>query len=190
MALVVSILAVVISLGALLVSVYSLYLTRFKKGTVRMTRPRFIYFGPDSVGREDKKVMLRTLLHSTSDQGNYVQSMYIRLQRGKSVQNFNLWFCNNGGGLEIGSGLFVDKKGIVCNHHFAMPKDGADYEFLAGEYLLQVYVELIGEGPHKVFEQKLSLTKTQEEEMKKIGIHFNWAPNTQNYASYVDAKEK
>ena len=73
-----------------------------------------------------------------------------------------------------------------------MPKDGNNYSFLAGEYLLSVYIEPVEENPRKIFEQKLELTKQQQEEMltKMAGTYFDWAPNTQNYFSHVDSSPK
>lgn len=147
-----------------------------------MTRPTVIFFGPDGVGKEHKKVFIRTLLYSTADRGIYIQNMYIRLQRGESHQNFNVWVYDNSG-LVRGSGLFVDKSGIACNHHFLLPRDGSRYEFMPGEYLLEVFVEVVGKDPVKLFEQKLPVNEKQEEAMnlKKVGIYYDWAPNSQSY---------
>ncbi len=180
-----------ISLVALTISGLTFWLTKIKSGVLKMTRPTVIFFGPDGVGEEQKKVFIRTLLYSTSDKGKYVQNMFVRLQRGESVQNFNVWVYDNNG-LVRGSGLFVNKNGIACNHHFLMPKDGTKYNFLAGEYLLQIYVESVDESPRKIFEQRLTLTKNQQEEMKtkKAGTYFDWAPNTQNYFSHIDTGPK
>lgn len=179
--------SLVISLIALVISGLTFWLTRIRRGVIKMTRPTVIFFGPDGVGAKHKKVFIRTLLYSTSDKGKYIQNMFIRLQRGESVQNFNIWVYDNKG-LVRGSGLYVNKNGIACNHHFLVPKDGTQYEFLAGNYLLQVYVESVDESPKKIFEEKLVLTKSQEEEMKskRAGIYFDWAPNTQNYFSHID----
>lgn len=46
--------------------------------------------------------------------------------------------------------------------------------------------------PKKIFEQKLYLTKEQQEQMvdKSGGVYFDWAPNTQNYFSHVDINLK
>lgn len=181
----------IISLLALTISGLTFWLTRINSGVVKMTRPTLIFFGPDGAGAEHKKVFIRTLLYSTSDKGKYVQNMFIRLQRGESVQNFNVWVYDNNG-LVRGSGLFVNKNGIACNHHFLMPKDRTIYDFLSGEYLLQVFVESVDENPKMIFEQKLTLTKNQEDEMKSksAGTYFDWAPYTQNYFSHIDAGPK
>ena len=171
-----------ISIAALLISMWTFWLSRIRKGTIKMTRPTVIFFGPDGVGKEHKKVFIRTLLYSTADRGIYIQNMYIRLQRGESHQNFNVWVYDNSG-LVRGSGLFVDKSGIACNHHFLLPRDGSRYEFMPGEYLLEVFVEVVGKDPVKLFEQKLPVNEKQEEAMnlKKVGIYYDWAPNSQSY---------
>jgi hypothetical protein len=118
--------------------------------------------------------------------------MFIRLQRGESVQNFNVWVYDNNGSLVRGSGLYINKSGVSCNHHFLLPKDGSGYSFLSGDYVLQVYVETVDENPKMIFEQNLHLTKQQQDEManKKAGTYFDWAPNTQNYFSHVDINPK
>jgi hypothetical protein len=182
---------IIISVVALLISILTFWLTRVKSGVIKMTRPTVIFFGPDGVGSEHNKIFIRTLLYSTSEKGKYVQNMFIRLQRGESVQNFNIWIYDNNG-LVRGSGLFINKNGLACNHHFLIPEDGTKYNFLAGEYLLQVYVESVDENPRMIFEQKLTLNKNQQEEMKNksAGIYFDWAPNTQNYYSHIDIGSK
>ncbi len=156
-----------------------------------MTRPTVIFFGPDGGGEKHNKVFIRTLLYSTSDRGQYIQNMFIRLQRGESVQNFNVWVYDDKG-LVRGSGLFISKSGIACNHHFLLPKDGNSYSFLQGDYLLQVFIEPVDENPKMIFEQKLNVTKEQSDEMKSrtAGTYFDWAPNSQTYFSHVDIRPK
>jgi len=184
-------LSLAVSIVALLISVWTFWLSRVKKGIIKMTRPTVIFFGPDGAGKEHKKVFVRTLLYSTADRGIYIQNMYIRLQRGESHQNFNVWVYDNNG-LVRGSGLFVDKSGIACNHHFLLPRDGSHYEFIPGEYLLEVFVEAVEKDPIKIFEQKLSVSDKQEEAMslKKVGIYYDWAPNSQSYCAHVDTEPK
>lgn len=156
-----------------------------------MTRPTVIFFGPDGVGKDHKKVFIRTLLYSTSDNGKYIQNMFIRLHGGGAVQIFNVWVYDDKG-LVRGSGLFVNKSGIASNHHFLMPKDAAVIEFLPGDYLLQLFVESVNEKPVKIFEQTLSVSEDQYDKMRsdKIGVYFDWAPDSQTYLSSVDNKTK
>ncbi|MHB9142215.1 MAG: hypothetical protein ACYC25_10095 [Paludibacter sp.] len=98
--------SIIISLTALTISTLTFWLTRLKRGMVKMTRPTIIFFGPDGGGERHNKVFIRTLLYSTSDRGQYIQNMFIRLQRGETVQNFNVWVYDDIG-LVRGSGLFI-----------------------------------------------------------------------------------
>ncbi len=156
---------------------------------VKMTRPTIIFFGTDGAGQKHNKVVIRTLLYGTSDKGQYIQNMFIRLQREKSAQNFNVWFYGDEQPVR-GSGLYIDKSGIACTHHFLLHAYGNNYSFLTGNYLLQVYIEMANKSPIKIFEQKLELTKEQSVEMldKTTGIFFDWAPDTQIYFSRIDTR--
>ena len=179
------------SLAALIISIWTFWLTRLRSGKVKMTKPTIIFLGPDGGGERHNKVFIRTLLYSTSDKGQYIQNMFIRLSRGESVQNFNVWVYDDKG-LVRGSGLFISKTGIACNHHFLLPKDQENYPFLAGDYLLQVFIEPVDGKAHQIFEQPLKLTREQSDEMKlkEAGTYFDWAPNTQTYFSHVDIRPK
>src|SRR5205085_1280179 len=106
------------------------WLTLFRRGIVKMTQPTVIFFGPD-MGSEPK-VFLRTLFYSTARRGQIVESMFVRVRRFESSQTFNIWVYGDKS-LTRGSGLYVGQEGVTCNHHFLLPKDVAQYEFLAGE---------------------------------------------------------
>lgn len=183
--------SIIISSTALVISGLTFWFTRLQRGLVKMTRPTIIFFGPDGGGEKHNKVFIRTLLYSTSERGQYIQNMFIRLHRGESIQNFNVWVYDDKG-LHRGSGLFINKSGISCNHHFLLPQDGRNYPFVAGNYFLEVFVETVDRKPKKIFEQHLTLTKEQQEEMqsKVAGTYFDWAPNTQDYFSHVDDKSR
>lgn len=182
---------ITISLTALLISALTFWLTKLKIGTVKMTKPTVIYFGPDGGSERRNKVFIRTLLYCTSYRGQYISNMFIRLQRGETVQNFNVWVYDDKG-LVRGSGLFISNTGIACNHHFLLPKDGENYAFLPGEYLLQVFIEPVNRKAIKIFEYSLNLTKEQTDKMKTIaaGTYFDWAPNSLSYYSHVDVIPK
>ena len=174
---------------AIIISISTFYLTRLKIGNIKMTRPSIIFFGPDGVGEKHKKIFIRTLLYSSSEKGNYIENMYIKLLRENKTQIFNVWVYGDND-LVRGSGLYISKKGIANNHHFLMPKDGSDYNFIAGNYVLQVYVEIVNKRPRKIYEQRLTITENQGEELNKsnAGIYFDWTPNTQNYLSHIDKR--
>lgn len=115
---------VTISVLALAVSATTAWLTLFRRGTVKMTQPTVIYFGPDRPRLRDDvplpKVYLRTLLFATSKRGRVIESMHVSLARNETHQNFNVWVhCDDK--LVRGSGLFVGESGVAANHHFLTP---------------------------------------------------------------------
>ena len=183
----------IISISAFIISIVTFYLTRIKKGTIKMTRPTTIYFGGDGSINEKKnnKVYLKTLLFNNSDRGRIIQNMYVRLQRGESIQVFNIWVHDSTGKLARGSGLFVDKRGLDASHHFFLPKNNQQFAFLSGDYTLEVYVEILNEKPTKIFEQKLTVTKDQEEKLKDniTGLYYDWATNDQTYFAHIMARK-
>src|SRR5665213_320844 len=130
---------IIISCLALAVSTVTLWLTYLKRGTIKMTPPTTIFFGNDKGDNKSPKVYLRTLLYSTSKRGRIIQSLYVKLKRGESVQNFNVWVYGAKNDLSRGSGLFVGPEGVTYNHHFLLPKDGTDFNFLPGKYILEVH---------------------------------------------------
>jgi hypothetical protein len=138
-----SVAALAVSTTALAVSTTTAYLTLFRRGTIRMTQPTTIFFGPDGpVSASSPKVYFRTLLYSTAKRGQIVESMFIKLRRGESIQTFNIWVYGEDS-LAGGSGLYVGENGVVCNHHFLLPQDGTKFDFLPGEYKLEVYASLV-----------------------------------------------
>lgn len=184
--------SLIISIIALVISLTTFYLARIRRGTIRMTKPTVIFFGPDGPGEDLKKIFIRTLLYSTSDRGQYIENMFIKLRKGGSVQNFNIWVYGDKDHLARGSGLFVSKHGITSNHHFLMPKDGTNYEFQKGNYTVEVFVEMVNDRPKKIYTQELAIDDIQGKELadKEAGIYFDWAPNTHTYYSHIDKEPK
>jgi hypothetical protein len=182
--------SILISVIALLVSLITLWLTRYRKGTIKMTRPTVIYLGPDGSGNEHNKIFIRTLLYSTSDRGQYIENMYIKLSRGEMTQNFNIWVYGDQHNLARGSGLFVSKDGLATNHHFLLPNDSLSFTFKQADYKLEVYAELVNHKPEKIYTQALTISDAQAAALltQEAGIYFDWAPNTQSYQSHIDQR--
>lgn len=185
--------ATVISLLALVVSATTAWLTLFRRGTLRMTRPTVIFFGPDgppSQGAE-VKVFLRTLLYSTSKRAQILESMYVTLRRRESVQTFNIWVYGDKTPLLRGSGLRVSEDGFATNHHFVLPKDGTRFVFLPGEYVVEVWGNLVN------FPRSLLLSKTHlqlsPEQSAAIadgcGVYFDWGPDSKSYHGHIDSRK-
>ena len=88
-------LSITVSVVALAVSSVTAWLTLFRRGTVKMTQPTVIFFGPDTPRLHNEpalpKIYLRTLLFSTAKRGRVIESMHVALSRNETHQNFNIW---------------------------------------------------------------------------------------------------
>lgn len=130
------VIAIIISFLALAVSATTAWFTLFRKGTLRMTRPTVIFFGPD--GPPGKvgglKIFLRTLLYSTAKRPHIVEGMYITLRRGESAQTFNVWvYGDEPDRLFRGSGLRVGEDGVTsCSRkmepHFSFSQENTTWK--------------------------------------------------------------
>lgn len=184
------IVATAISLFALLISAITAWLTLFRKGTLMMTRPTVIFFGPDgppSQGAE-VKIFLRTLLYSTAKRAQIMESMYVTLRRRESVQTFNIWVYGDTGRLLRGSGLRVSEDGLAANHHFVLPKDGTHFVFLPGEYVVEVYAVLVN-SPQALLMSTIRLQLSQEQATaiaNGSGVYFDWGPDSKSYHAHID----
>ena len=183
--------SIIISVAALAVSVTTAWLTLLRRGTIQMTQPTLVFFGPDGNGG-DPKVFLRTLLYSTAKRGQIVENMFIKLHRHESVQTFNIWVYGDGP-LARGSGLFVGENGVACNHHFLLPKDGTDFQWLPGEYVVEARASLVGRRRSLLLcSIRLNLTDQQAAMMRagRFGVYFDWGPDSGSYHSHLDERPK
>ncbi len=191
--------ALSVSVLALAVSSVTAWLTLLRRGTVRMTQPTVIYFGPDTPGpnaprsasdRPPPKVFLRTLLFSTAKRGRVIEGMHAALHRNESHQNFNIW-VHGDDKLVRGSGLFVGETGVAANHHFLTPKDGSSFQFLTGSYRLTVYARLLGDRkPILLFDQDLDISPEVAAaiESPRTGLYFDWGPDSGRYLPHVEER--
>lgn len=179
--------ALIFSIISLLISILTFWLTRVRKGKLKMTRPSLICFLGQN-GNDEPKVFMRTLLYGTADQGQYVQNMFIRLHQADTIQNFNIWAYGDNGVVR-GSGLFISKSGISLYHHFLLSKNG-QWILLPGDYRLEVFAETVNASAKKIFEQNLTLTTEQANDIKQgKAVYFDWAPDTEKYVSYSDDRQ-
>jgi hypothetical protein len=137
-----------VSVVALILSATTMWLTLLRGGHVKMTQPTLFYFGPDGANSEQRalaipKVFVRTLLYSTGRRGIVVENMYVTVARGETRQNFNKWVYRDKGLLSRGSGLFVGHDGLALDHHFLLPADGTSFDFMPGDYTIQVFAKLV-----------------------------------------------
>ncbi len=187
--------SLIISILALGVSCLTAWFTLLRRGMVLMTQPTVIFFGPDGGSKSDNpplKVFLRTLLYATSKRGRIVESMYIRLRRGETTQNFNIWVYGDKQ-LVRGSGLFVPESGVAANHHFMLPSDGTSFHFLEGKYTVEVFATVVGQrGSRLLHAIQLELTGTEATALKQgdQGIYFDWGPDAAKYVGHIRSKRE
>jgi hypothetical protein len=186
--------ALSVSVLALAVSGITAWLTLLRRGTVRMTQPTVIFFGPDAPRihseRPPPKIYLRALLFSTAKRGRVVESMHAALHRNESHQNFNIW-VHGDDKLVRGSGLFVGETGVAANHHFLTPKDGSAFQFLTGKYRLQIYARLLGDlQPKLLFDQELEISVEIAAQMliPGNGLYFDWGPDSSRYIPHIEER--
>lgn len=179
---------------ALVVSGVTAWLTLLRRGTVRMTQPTVIYFGPDAPRAHNTlpppKIYLRTLLFSTAKRGRVIESMHAALHRNESHQNFNIW-VHGDNKLVRGSGLFVGETGVAANHHFLTPKDGNSFQFLAGKYRLKIYARLLGDRkPRLMFDQELEISAKMAAQLSasESGLYFDWGPDSSRYMPHIEER--
>ena len=174
--------SLIISILSLIISGWT-WFTKIRRGKIKMTRPSIIcYLGKN--GEDEPKVFVRTLLYSTSERGEYIQNMFISLSREDKVQNFNIWAYDDKG-LVRGSGLYVNKDGFSSYHHFLLPKNSS-WQFIEGNYKLEVFAETVDGKTNKIFEQKINLTNEQSDYLKQNkALYYDWAPDLEGYISNV-----
>jgi hypothetical protein len=153
-----------ISTLSLAISAATAWLTLFRRGTVKMTQPTVIFFGPDVPRSRGEaplpKIYLRSLLFATSKRGRVIESMHVALYRNEMHQNFNIWVYGERDRLVRGSGLFVGETGVSANHHFLTPEDGKTFSVIEGHYKLEVFAHRLGDPkPIRLFSQELDLSR-------------------------------
>jgi hypothetical protein len=179
---------------ALVISATTAWLTLFRRGTIKMTQPTVIFFGPDAPRGKQKlsssKIFLRCLLFSTSKRGRVIESMHATLSRNETRQNFNVWVYGDDK-LVRGSGLFVGESGISANHHFLTPRDGSNFIFSEGTYHLQVFARLLGDKESKLlFTQSLEIKHEISTALEEpgAGLYFDWGPDSSRYLSHIEKR--
>jgi hypothetical protein len=184
-----------VSVLALAVSAATAWLTLFRRGTVKMTRPTVIYLGPDATrsgGQSAKpKVYLRALLFSSSKRGRIVESMHVSVSRSETRQNFNIWVYGERNELVRGSGLFVGESGVAVNHHFLLPGDESSFVWASGAYQLNVYARLLGDSaPLLLFSQQLDVSPEAAKELgqSEAGLYFDWGADSSRYMPHVERR--
>ena len=188
-------LSLAVSTLVLAISAVTAWLTLFRRGTVKMTQPTVIFFGPDTPRSPNEKplpkIYLRTLLFATSKRGRVVESMHVSLSRNETHQNFIVWVYGEHNRLVRGSGLFVGETGVSANHHFLTPNDGNAFRFTEGHYQIEVYAKLLGDRtPLNVFSQALNIPYDIAVALQEgsTGLYFDWGPDSTRYLLHTEKR--
>jgi hypothetical protein len=184
-------LPVTLSAAALAVSLITMWVTLFRHGSLKITQPTTVMFGPDGRHHEGgSKVYLRALLYSTAKRGHVVENMFVRLSRGEHRQNFSIWVLGNER-LFRGSGIFVGDQGVVADHHFLLPPDTEQYTFKAGEYRVEVFARVVRAGQAQALWSDSLVISESDARMLALpqnAIYFDWGPDSNRYISSIHSK--
>jgi hypothetical protein len=187
--------SITVSSLSLAVASITAWLTLFRRGSVKMTQPTIIFFGPDSPRSRDEtslpKIYLRTLLFSTAKRGRIIESMHVALSRDETHQNFNIWVYGEREQVVRGSGLFVGETGFAANHHFLAPFDGSPFIFTEGHYRLDVFAHFLGNRkPTRLFSQALDVTRDMADALRErnAGLYFDWGPDSSRYLTHIEKR--
>jgi hypothetical protein len=188
--------AVIVAVLSFTVSLVTAWLTLIRRGTITMTQPTVIFFGPETPRRRGEqarlKVYLRTLLFATSKRGRVIESMHVAFSHDGALHDFDIWVYGERLKLVRGSGLFVGERGIAANHHFLMPPDAASFALTEGLYRLDVFARLLGDDQAKqLFSQELTISPEIAASLAEpgTGVYFDWRPSSARYMPHVDKWE-
>jgi hypothetical protein len=187
--------ATLISVVSLLVSVTVAWLTLFRRGRLRMTRPTLIAFLHEKGSTPDRKTMpkifLRTLLYSSGKFGHVVENMFVDILHEQTRYPFYYW-SHGDARLVPGSGLFVGPEGVACNHHFMPRTHTPDLQFGEGEYRLEVFASIVGQKiPLRLYSVRLHLSQAAAIGLQaaKCAYFFEWDPHENGYVGHVEAPQ-
>lgn len=145
-----------ISMVALIISLFTLWLTFFNRGKVRMTLPSMVAFGYDARGAHngfDPKIMVRCHIFSTGERGQVIEALWAQLYCQAKNEIFPVWGVNADNKLVRGGGLWVGKTGVTAWHHFVA---NTNFKFLPESYTLEVFARVHGyRHPQKLWSTTL-----------------------------------
>lgn len=182
----------IVSVVALVVSVFTAWFTIFRRGTIRSTHPSFVAFRYDFVEKKvpQAKIFLRALLFSTGKRGHVIESLFLRVREASRRAEFSFWGYGDKD-LVRGSGLFVPETGVATNHHFNPVDPDVLFRFSPGSYTLELVAKLIGrarlvplwnitlEMPAGPFDSSIA---------RETAVFFSWSPEQNRYISSVEKR--
>ena len=165
-----------------------MYFTWLRRGRLRMTKPAVVFLGFDAVPKHTAKIFLRTLLYSTAVKGKVIESMHAKLLRDGTEQTFSFWGYGETDKLTPGSGLYVGQAGVTVNHHFVLSVHKSAYEFVAGNYTIEVFAQLVGRStPIQLSRISLVVDHPQATALlARNGVLFEFQQDSGTYVGHVN----
>ncbi len=182
----------IVSVLALGVSLFTLWFTVLRHGTVRSTHPSFVAFRYDFVEKKvpQAKIFLRALLFSSSKRGHVIESLFLRVREGSRNAEFSFWGYGDKD-LIRGSGLFVPEAGVATNHHFNPIDAETLFLFSHGSYALELVAKLVNQKrlvslwtivldmPAAPFGSSIA---------RETAVFFSWSPEQRRYIASVEKR--
>jgi len=182
----------IVSVIALTLSLFTLWFTILRRGSVRSTHPSFVAIKYDFVDKPvvQAKVFLRMLLYSTGKRGLVIETLFLRVSEGGRTEEFSFWGYGEKD-LVRGSGIFVPETGVVTNHHFNPLRTDTLFRFSHGSYKLELLAKLVAhrrsvslwsialEVPPGAFDRSIA---------RDTAVYFNWSPEEQRYVASVEKR--
>jgi hypothetical protein len=130
-------------------------------------------------------VGFRAAPYTLFPKGRNVSNFFVQLTNEVSSQTFPIWYV--GDPPVRGSGLFVGKNGHADLYSFLLLDQGAGYDFVAGEYCVEVYADTVRGSRKRLFRQPLLLTAGLSNAIKlqQKQVVFVWLSNVRKYVGRV-----
>lgn len=182
----------IVSVLALAVSLFTLWFTVLRRGTVYSTHPSFVAFRYDFVEKKvpQAKIFFRALLFSTGKRGQVVESLFLRVREGTRHAEFSFWGYGDRD-LVRGSGLFVPETGVATNHHFNPVDPESLFRFSQGSYSLELVAKLVGrESLVSMWTVTLDMPAGPFDSSiaRETAVFFSWSPEQRRYIASVEKR--
>lgn len=184
----------IVSIIALVVSLFTAWFTILRRGSVRSTQPSLIVLKYE-IGPGDAvplaKVFLRSLLYSTGKRGHVVENLFLRVSDGSRSEVFSFWAYGERNELILGSGLSVPESGVAANHHFNPEHQDVLFRFSQGIYTLELVAKLIGQHkPISLWTTTLDVPAGpfSSSIARDTAIYFRWSLENQRYVAKVERR--
>jgi hypothetical protein len=182
-----------LAVASFLLSIYTLWVTQFRHGRLKMTQPTLVCLKRE-MPSGTPKIFLRTLLFSTATKGRVIENMFLRVHQPIGTYAFDFWGHTESGKLTLGSGLFVGATGVASDHHFNPRHGSDDFIFHPGEYRVEVFAKTVGKKrADKLMEVAFNVSGQQAAELIQIldtELYLFWNADMCAYDEYLDRRPR